>query len=234
MKKIVLFGLTLILFLSCSENTTTPLLDPFTKTFLAFPETEIDGGLFLISTAKNNDSPNPSWIRTRVVLHYKNWPGNITIYLDDSLITHYTQRVNISPFINHTWNVLENQQIGIPRIQKTISALQPLTIYDLHNYDTIARNQTITWNPPQNDTSTKIFVLLQKIESDTTATDSIWVVPRLDNGSFTFSDEYYNTFQPGDKIKIDIFRVKSEIEIYANKKYLFATLFETNLILYIK
>ena len=234
MKKIILFTFMVFLIFSCSENSTSPLLDPFTKSLLVPNETDVDGGLFLISTAKNNDSVNPAWIKARVVLHYKNWLGSVSIFLDDSLIKDYSQMFNISPFIEHSWDVLENQQVGIPRIHKTVPALQPLTISNLQNYDTISRNQTIYWNTPINDTSTKVFILLQKFLVDTTATDSLWIIPSQDNGTFTFSTNYFNNYNSGEKIRIDIFRVKSMVETYENKKYLFATLFETHLILYVK
>lgn len=235
MKRIVLATFMFLLVLSCSENNTTgPVLDPFTKSLLVPAGTEIDGGLFLISAGKNNDSIDPTSIKTRVVLHYKSWPGVVSIFLDDSSINQYDQRVNINPFVGHRWNVIENQKVGIPGIQKTVPPLQSLTISNVHNYDSIVKGKTIYWNPPQNDTSTKIFILLQKFGIDTVTTDSIWVVPSHDNGAFTFSADYYNSYKPGDKIKIDIFRVKSEVETYENRKYLFATLFDTHLIVYVK
>lgn len=234
MKKIVLMLFVSLLILSCSENTTSPMLDPFTQAFLVPKGTEIDGGLFLISAARNNDSTSPTWLQTKVVLHYKSWPGVISISLDDSVINEYSQHLNINPFIEHTWNVSENRQVGIPRIRKTIAPLQPLTIANLHNYDTIVRNQTIYWNPPQNDTSTKVFILLQKFGIDTITTDSIWIIPRQDNGTFTFFTDYFNNYKAGDKIRIDVIKVKSEVETYENKKYLFATWFDTHLILYVK
>jgi hypothetical protein len=101
-------------------------------------------------------------------------------------------------------------------------------------------NQTIYWNPPQNDTTTKVYVLIQKFGNDITVPDSVWsisLIPLPDNGTFTLSTSYFNRFgdyKTGDKIKIDIFRVKSEVETYDGKKYLFAALFDTHLILYVK